>query len=663
MSLSPGTLLGPYEILAQIGAGGMGEVYRAVDTRLYRTVAIKVLPYDKLADADRKRRFLQEARAASALIHPNIVVTHDISSDKEMDFLVMEYVQGTTLKERIKAGALPAGDVIRYGSQIASALMAAHAAGIVHRDIKPANIMVTTESQIKVLDFGLAKLADPLLGLESETRTIASMTEPGIVVGTVAYMSPEQTRGELLDGRSDIFSLGCVLYEAATGRVPFQGPSTLALMHGIATANPRLPSELNRDLPPQFDRVIEKALAKDKHQRYGSASEMMKDLQALETFLYKAPRSLATSVRNGAVKYRAWVAACAAILLLAVGAGAIYQWEKAKAHTPDPQAYQLYLQGRRDIQEYTEHGFKQSVVDFQNAIRRDPEYAAAYAGLADAYSYLAEFEIERPKDVMPLAESNAAKAIEKDPKTAEAYTSLGIVALGYYWDFPLAEQRFRRALKLNPRDAFTQHFLGHFYEFMGKWQDALNQMRLALDIEKLSPMYGEDVASDLFANGRNEDAIRQLRETVGLAPQDPYALALLATALEAAGKTAEGLDRAQQAVKLPGMFLTSGNLAGVFCRLHRPDLAQDILKQLEVAEQAGTYVAPLEFAMVHFALGDKKRGLARMTEAVNDHSFNIGFAIADPVLDLVREDPEFAALMDKMHLPPACWRHVPRYRK
>ena len=658
MSLSPGTLLGPYEVLAQIGAGGMGEVYRAVDTRLYRTVAIKVLPHDKLADAEGKRRFLHEARAASALIHPNIVVTHDISRDKEMDFLVMEYVQGTTLKERIKTGALPAGEVVRYGRQIASALAAAHAAGIVHRDIKPANIMVTTESQIKVLDFGLAKLTDAFaMGPENETRTIASMTKPGMLVGTVAYMSPEQTRGEPLDGRSDIFSLGCVLYEAATGKLPFQGSSTLALMHGIVTATPRAPSELNGDLRPPFDRVIEKALAKDKHERYGSASEMMEDLQALE------PRPVATAVRHGGMKSRAWLTAGAAVVLLAVGAGGIYQWGKAKAHTPDPQAYQLYLQGRRDIQEFTEHGFKQSVVDFQNAIQRDPEYAAAYAGLADAYSYLAAFEIERPKDVMPLAESNAAKAIEKDPRTAEAYTSLGIVALTYYWDFPLAEQRFRRAIKLNPRDAFTQHFLGHFYEFMGNWQDALNQMRLALDIEKLSPMYGEDVGYDLLANGRNEDAIRQLRETVGLAPQDPYALALLAMALEATGKTAESLEKAQQAVQLPGMFSTAGNLGGVFCRLHRPDRAQDILKQLEAAEQAGTYVAPLEFAMVHFALGDKNRGLARMKEAVNDHSFNIAFDMSDPVFDLVREDPEFAALMDKMHLPPACWRQVPRYRK
>jgi len=658
MHLAVGDKLGPYEILGPIGAGGMGEVYRALDTRLHRTVAIKILPHDKLADADRKRRFLQEARAASALMHPNIVVLHDISSDNRMDFLVMEYVHGNNLKERIKAGRLPADQVVRFGIQIASALAAAHAAGIVHRDIKPANIMVTPESQIKILDFGLAKLTEPLgIRPENDTRTIASVNEPGILVGTVAYMSPEQTRGEPLDGRSDIFSLGCVLYEAATGSQPFQGPSTLAVMHEIATVKPAAPSATNRDLPSEFDRVLERALAKDKQDRYGAASEMMQALQALESRYGTA----AVPRRSSRTKW--WLVGGLSALLVAAGAIAIYQWSAAKRHTPDPQAYQLYLQGRRNLQEYTEHGFRQSLADFKNAIKRDPEYAAAYAGLADAYSYLACFEIERPKDAMPLAESNAAKAIEKDPQTAEAYTSLGIVALTYYWDFPLAEQRFERALKLKPGDVFTQHFLGHYYEFMGKWPEALSQMQRAHDMEKLSPMYGEDLGWDLFMNRHNDDAIQQLRETVGLAQDDPNALAVLAMALEATGKSGESLEWAQQAMKLPGMFTVAGGLSGVLCRLHRPELAQDILKQLEEAEQAGKYVAPLEIAMVQFALGHKTKGFARMREAVNDHSFNLGFYVVDPVFDLVREEPEFAALMNEMHLPRACWHEVPRYRK
>jgi tetratricopeptide (TPR) repeat protein len=282
--LTAGTQLGPYLIEAHIGAGGMGQVYRARDARLERTVAIKVLPHDDVtAYTDRKRRFLQEARAVSALNHPNIVILYDIASDREIDFLVLEYVPGKTLKEMIPAGGLPFADVIRYSVQIAQALGAAHGAGIVHRDIKPSNIIVTPESQVKVLDFGIAKLMETIrVGPEDETRTVEiGYTTPGMLVGTVSYMSPEQTRAEPLDGRSDIFSLGSVLYEAATGLLPFRGPSALAVMHEIATLNPLAPSTLRPDLPPEFDVVIERALAKDKDRRYSSALELAEAFQAL----------------------------------------------------------------------------------------------------------------------------------------------------------------------------------------------------------------------------------------------------------------------------------------------------------------------------------------------------------------------------------------------
>jgi serine/threonine-protein kinase len=652
MPLQPGDKLGPYEIVAFLGAGGMGEVFRAHDTRLRRTVAIKILPYDRLADEERKKRFLQEARAASVLIHPNIVVLHDISQDGETDFLVMEYVQGRNLKDRLSAGALPVQEVIRCGIQIASALAAAHAAGIVHRDIKPANIMVTPDSVIKILDFGLAKLSEPL-GLQSEAITAAAITEARMIVGTVMYMSPEQTRGETLDGRSDIFSLGAVLYEAATGRPPFQGSNTLALMHEIASANPAPPSSIRRDLPPALDKVIERALAKDKNERYGSAGEMMQALQSIQS-------SSASTVKP---KRAVWIAAAAALVLVASGILVMRESSVPPKHVPNREAYQLYLQGRRDIQEFTEHGFRQSIVDFSNALKRDPDFAAAYAGLADAYSYQGLFELARPKDVMPLAESNAAKAIEKDPALAQAYTSLAIVALTFYKDFPLAEERFERSLKIDPRDAFTQHYLGHYYESVGRWQDALNQMRRALDAEKLSPMYGEDLGLDLLINRRADDAERQLRETVGLAPQDPFAHGILALALEARGKPAEALEQAEQAAKIPGMYTIAGTLTGVFSRLHRTDRALDILKQLEAAEKEGNYVSPVEIAMAQFALGNRAAGLKALRDARDDRSINLVLNLWDPVFDPVREDPEFAALMNQINVPAACWHDVPRYQK
>jgi serine/threonine protein kinase/tetratricopeptide (TPR) repeat protein len=266
-----GALLGPYRIEAPIGAGGMGEVFRAHDTRLHRNVAIKILPRGRMADPDRKRRFLQEARAASALNHPNIVVIYDISSDAGTDFLVMEYVQGQTLKDLIAADGLPFHRVTEYGVQIASALASAHCAGIVHRDIKPANIMVTPNHQVKVLDFGIAKLVNPLPG--SQARSVDG-TIPGTLVGTIAYMSPEQTRGESVDARTDIFSLGSVLYQAATGALPFNGASVLAIMHEIAVVEPPAPSHVCPNLSHAFDAVIKKCLAKNAEQRFARMEDV-----------------------------------------------------------------------------------------------------------------------------------------------------------------------------------------------------------------------------------------------------------------------------------------------------------------------------------------------------------------------------------------------------
>jgi tRNA A-37 threonylcarbamoyl transferase component Bud32/tetratricopeptide (TPR) repeat protein len=274
--LVAGDRLGRYEIVSLLGMGGMGAVYKARDTRLDRAVAIKLL-----APHVRQRRFLDEARAVSALNHPNIVILYDIASDAGVDFLVLEYVPGRTLSELAGGGAVPFDELSDYGLQIADALAAAHGAGIVHRDIKPSNIIVTPESRIKVLDFGVAKLADELRGrAAADAVATVSGTEPGLVVGTISYMSPEQTRGEPLDGRSDIFSLGCVLYEAATGRLPFRGASALAIMHAIATAAPTQPSLLRPDLPPEFDAVIQRALEKDREDRYRTASELAHALRS-----------------------------------------------------------------------------------------------------------------------------------------------------------------------------------------------------------------------------------------------------------------------------------------------------------------------------------------------------------------------------------------------
>ena len=277
-----GRTISHYRIIEKLGGGGMGVVYRAEDIRLRRFVALKFLPEEIAKDAQALARFRREAQAASALSHPNIVVLHDISMDSGTDFLVMEYVQGQTLENLIPSDGLPFDMVTEYGAQIASALAAAHSAGIVHRDIKPANIMVTHDNQIKVLDFGIAKLTT-LIGNspDVETSTAIQGTIPGMVVGTVAYMSPEQTRGEPVDARSDIFSLGCVLYQAATAKRPFGGASTLAIMHEIATLQPPAPSSFRSDLPGTFDTLIAACLEKNPIHRPATAGDVALQLKSL----------------------------------------------------------------------------------------------------------------------------------------------------------------------------------------------------------------------------------------------------------------------------------------------------------------------------------------------------------------------------------------------
>jgi len=260
MPLSAGDRLGPYEILAPIGAGGMGEVYLARDTRLQRTVAIKVLPAHLSSSPNLHARFEQEAKSIARLQHPNICVVHDIGSQNGLDFMVMEYVAGQTLAKLIPPGGLATNLAVKYAVQTAEALSRAHAAGIVHRDLKPANIMVDESGLVKVLDFGLAKLVAPSSAMGGEdvpTLTLTQMmTAPGMIVGTVAYMSPEQAEGKPVDAPSDVFSFGSVLYEMLTGRRAFEGQSRAALLSAVMKDDPKPLQELKRDIPPEVRRIV-----------------------------------------------------------------------------------------------------------------------------------------------------------------------------------------------------------------------------------------------------------------------------------------------------------------------------------------------------------------------------------------------------------------------
>jgi serine/threonine protein kinase len=281
MALTSGTRLGPYEILAPLGAGGMGEVYRARDTRLDRTVAIKILPLHLSENPILRQRFEREAKAISSLNHPHICVLHDIGNQDGIQFLVMECVEGETLAKRLEKGPLPLEQALKYGMQIADALDKAHRTGVVHRDLKPGNIMLTG-SGAKLLDFGLAKAAPPLAA--GETLTAAAtrttpVTQQGTIVGTFQYMSPEQVEGKEVDARSDIFSFGAVLYELVTGRQAFPGKSQLSVASAILEKEPEPISTLQPMTPPALDHAIRVCLAKDPEERWQTPRDLLLELK------------------------------------------------------------------------------------------------------------------------------------------------------------------------------------------------------------------------------------------------------------------------------------------------------------------------------------------------------------------------------------------------
>src|SRR6266498_822502 len=349
MALSSGTRLGPYEILAPLGAGGMGEVYKARDLRLDRTVAIKVLPSHVAADPALRARFEREARVVSGLDHPNICVLYDVGNEDGVEFLVMEYLEGQTLAERLARGALPLEQVLRYGIEIADALDRAHRSGIVHRDLKPSNVMLT-KSGVKLLDFGLAKAVTSARPLDAAGREQAAasqhpmadnqmsalptemnpLTQEGTILGTFQYMAPEQLEGKEADARTDIFALGVVLYEMSTGKKAFSGATQASLISSILRDEPQPLSQVQPMSPPALDHVVKKSLAKDPEDRWQNAADLGGELKWIAEGGSQAGVPVPVVSRR---RRRTWLLAAA---LLPVGAFLVWFGYQLRPAKPGP---------------------------------------------------------------------------------------------------------------------------------------------------------------------------------------------------------------------------------------------------------------------------------------------------------------------------------------
>ncbi|HEY0348359.1 MAG TPA: protein kinase [Pyrinomonadaceae bacterium] len=404
-----------YRIIEKLGSGGMGEVFLAQDTKLERKVAIKMLPAKSIDDAQAKKRLFREARAAATLDHPNICSIYDVNQDGDCLFIVMQYVEGQTLGMRLVESPLTPDEVIDIGIQVTEALSEAHARGVIHRDIKPQNVMITPRGQVKVLDFGLARITPGEQSTDPEARTVTQLTEEGSIVGTVAYMSPEQLKGLPVDTRTDLFSLGVMLYECAAGSPPFTGTSKIEISSKVLQVEPRKPSELNPGIPWGLERIILKAMAKEVGDRYQTPDEVLRDLKQLRASLSGATELLPSAsithqtssagpavVAQNALRLR-WVQ----ILLVAVPLLIIATWIALRLWHPAPyqptaEAKFFYDQGLSSLRAAT---YFQASKTLKQSVTLDPQYAPAHARLAEAY--LETSNTEQAKDEILAAKSLA----------------------------------------------------------------------------------------------------------------------------------------------------------------------------------------------------------------------------------------------------------------